>query len=136
VAQEIRTHPEQRSLGELFAELTRETTTLVRQEVALAKSEIRQKLASIGKDVGYIAIGGAIAYAGLLALIAALVLGIAAAANLPLWASALLVGAVIVGIGGLLVMSGLKALKHMDPVPRQTVETLKEDIEWAKHPTS
>jgi hypothetical protein len=42
----------------------------------------------------------------------------------------------IVVIGGLLAWSGLKALKHVDPVPRQTIETLKEDIEWAKHPTS
>ena len=93
-----------------------------------------QKAASLGKNAAFIDVGGALAYSCLLALLAALILGIAAA-GLPLWASALIVAGVLLCIGGCVVMYGLNSLKHTDPVPRQTVETLKEDIEWAKQQT-
>ena len=132
--QEINETKDDRSLGELFSALTQEATTLMRQEVALAKAEMSQKLLSLVKNVGFLVAGGAVAYTGLLALLAALVLG-TAAAGLPLWASALLVGGVLLCLSGFLVMQGLKALKNADPVPQQTVETLKEDIEWAKQQT-
>lgn len=122
---------EERSLGELFGDLARETSTLVKQEVGLAKTELTEKATRVGKDVGYLAMGGAVAYAGMLTLIAALVL-ILTAIGLPIWASALLVGLVVAGVGGSMAMKGLKQLKNVDPVPHQTVETLKEDKEWAK----
>jgi hypothetical protein len=118
-----------RSLGDLFAELSRETTTLVRQEVMLAKTEMTQKATQAGKDVGFLAAGGAVAYAGFLALLAAAILLIGNA--IPLWVSALLVGIVVVGVGALLVRSGLDNLKREDLAPRQTLETLKEDAQWA-----
>jgi len=121
---------EERSLGELFAELANETTTLVRKEIQLAKTEVTQKATSAGKDVGMIGAGGALAYAGLLTLIAALVLGLGEL--IPLWVSALIVGLVVVGIGYVLIQRGLTALKRIDPTPRETIETLKEDKEWAK----
>ena len=73
--QNIPDNRQDRSLGELFADLMRETTTLIRQEVALAKSEMSQKAVSIGKDIGFLAAGGAVAYAGLLAIVAAIILG-------------------------------------------------------------
>ena len=120
-----------RPLGELFAELSRETSTLVRQEMALAKTEMSQKAAQVGKNVGFLAIGGAIAYAGFLALIAALIIGLGQL-GLPWWLSALLVGLAVAGLGAFLVMKGLKALRQADLSPRQTIETLKEDKEWAK----
>lgn len=123
-----------RSLGELFAELASETTNLVRQEIALAKTEITQKATSAGKDVGMIGAGGALAYAGLLALMAALIIGLGQV--IPMWLSALLVGLVVVGIGYMLIQRGLTALKNIDPTPRQTLETLQEDKEWAKEQTS
>ncbi len=122
-----------RSLGELFAELTKETTTLVRQEVQLAKTEMSQKVSEVGKDVGFLAAGGALAYAGLLAIIAGVVLALGE--FIPLWVSALLVGLVVVGIGYYLVQKGLKALKQVSPAPEQTIQTLKEDKEWAKDQT-
>jgi hypothetical protein len=120
-----------RSLGELFAELARETSTLVRQEVNLARTEMTQKATRIGKDVGTLAAGGAIAYAGLLALIAAAILGLIGL-GLPSWAAALIVGLVVVGIGFILIQRGREALKQEDLTPRQTIETLKEDAAWAK----
>ena len=122
-----------RSLGELFSELAQETSTLVRQEVNLAKTEMSDKASRAGKHVGVLAAGGAVAYAGLLAVLA----GIIALLNnvMPLWASALLVGVVVAVVGYLLVRRGLDALKREDFTPRETIETLKEDQQWAKDQT-
>jgi len=119
-----------RSLGELFTELANETTTLVRQEIQLAKTEMTQKATRAGKDVGMIGAGGALAYAGLLAVIAAVIIGLGQL--IPMWLSALIVGLVIVGVGYVMIQRGLSELKRIDPTPRQTLETLKEDKEWVK----
>ncbi len=128
---DVRPAPEDRSLGDLFADLGREISTLVRQEATLAKAELSQKAARIGKDVGMLAAGGAVAYAGLLAILAAIVVLIADA-GLAWWASALLVGVVAAAVGAFLVWKGLDAMKHEDLAPRQTVETVKEDAQWIR----
>ncbi len=120
-----------RSLGDLFAELTHETSTLVRQEVELARVELSQKVSRVGRDAASLAVGGALAYAGLLAIVAAVILGLGEA-GLPWWLSALLVGVVIGGIGYLLVDRARSAIKEADLAPRRTAETLKENREWAK----
>jgi len=122
-----------RSLGELFSELAQETSTLVRQEVNLAKTEMSQKASTAGKHIGVLAAGGALAYAGLLAILA----GVIALLNdvMSLWASALLVGIVVAIVGYLLIRKGLDALKRDDFAPRETIETLKEDQQWAKEQT-
>lgn len=122
---------DERSLGELFADLARETGTLVSREVALARTEMTEKAAQVGKDVAFLAVGGLIAYAGLLAIIAAIIL-VLAANGVPLWVSALVVGLAVAVIGYVLVQRGLTALKRQDFVPRQTLETLKDDTQWAK----
>ncbi len=120
-----------RSLGELFGDLSRETSELVRAEVTLAKAEMSEKAAKAGKDVGYLAVGGMIAYAGLLALVATVILALAQL-GVTWWLSALIVGVVVAGIGGFLVMSGLKQLKQLNPKPEQTIDSLREDAQWAK----
>src|SRR5438067_1120336 len=117
---DVRPAPEDRSLGDLFADLGREISALVRQETTLAKAELSQKAARIGKDVGMLAAGGAVAYAGLLAIIAALVILIADA-GLAWWASALLVGVVVAALGGFLVWKGLAAMKQENLTPQQTL---------------
>ena len=122
-----------RSLGELFSELSQETTTLIRQEVNLAKTEMSQKASRVGKDVGFMAAGGAVAYAGLLAILAGVIALLALV--IPLWLSALLVGVVVAGLGYFLVRKGLDALKQEDLAPRDTIQTLKEDKQWAKDQT-
>jgi uncharacterized membrane protein YqjE len=122
----------ERSLGELFGELTRETSTLVRQEVALAKVELTQKATSVGKDLGFLAAGGAVAYAGFLALIAAVIYFLVEVVRWPLWVSAGIVGLLVAAIGAFLVWKGINALKNEDLTPHQTVRTLQEDAEWAK----
>ena len=124
---------DERSLGELFAELARETSTLVRQEVNLAKTEMSQKASRAGRHVGVMAAGGAVAYAGLLAILAALIVLLNNV--MPLWLSALLVGIVVAVVGYLLVRRALDALKREDFAPRETMETLKEDQRWAKDQT-
>lgn len=121
---------EEPSLGELFASLARDTSTLVRQEVELAKTEMTQKVTSLGKNVGLLGAGGAVAYAGFLALIAGVILLLGRA--IPLWASALIVGIIVAGAGYFLIQKGLDALKRADLTPRETMETLKEDKEWVK----
>jgi general stress protein CsbA len=122
---------EEKSLGELFGDLSREVSTLVRQEATLARTEISQKVSRVGKDMGMVAAGGAVAYAGLLAIVATVII-LLANAGLDWWASTLLVGVVVAGIGGFLVQRGLQALKNEDLAPRQTVETIKEDTQWAR----
>ncbi len=122
-----------RSLGELFAELAQETSTLVRQEVNLAKTEMSEKASRAGKHVGVLAAGGAVAYAGLLAILAGVIVLLDNV--MPLWLSALLVGLVVAAVGYLLVRRALDALKREDFAPRQTMETLKEDQRWAKDQT-
>ena len=119
-----------RSLGELFADLARESSTLLRQEVQLAKTELSQKASQLGKDAASVAIGALVAY-GLLAILAALIIGLAAA-GLPWWAAALLVGIIVAGIGYALIQRGLTALKREDLAPRRTIESLQEDAQWAK----
>ncbi|MGI9149161.1 MAG: phage holin family protein [Chloroflexota bacterium] len=122
---------DERSLGELFGDLARDMGALVRQEVSLAATEMTHKVTGAAQHAAMIAVGGLVAYAGLLALLAALIIGLAAA-GLGWWQSALLVGIVVAAIGGFLVQRGLAALKHADLAPRETLETLKEDTQWAK----
>ena len=122
---------DERSLGELFGDLARETSTLVRQEVQLAKTEMTQKATAVGKDIGFLAVGGAVAYAGLLALIATLII-ILGTVGLPWWLASLIVGVIVAGGGYALVQKGLTALKHESMAPQQTIQTLKEDRQWVK----
>jgi hypothetical protein len=127
---EVELARDNKSLGELFADLTREIVTLVRQEAALARTEMTEKASRIGKNVGFLVAGGAVAYAGLLALIAAIIITLAQNTELTWWGSAFLGGAVVAGLGGFLVWKGVEALKHLDLAPRATIETLKEDQQW------
>ena len=125
------TTKDERTLGEMFAELSRETRTLVHQELQLAKTELTEKASQMGKGAGLVAGGGLIAYGGLLAMIAAMVL-VLIAIGLPPWAAALVGGVLAAGIGYLLIRSGLAALKPQNLTPRKTMETLKEDAQWLK----
>ena len=125
------TTKDERTLGEMFAELSRETRTLVQQELQLAKTELTEKASRMGKGAGLIVGGGLIAYGGLLAIIAAMVL-IMIALGVPPWAAALVGGVIAAGIGYLLIRSGLAALKPKEFMPRKTIDTLKEDAQWLK----
>jgi len=125
---------EQRSLGELFSELAHETGTLVRKEVELAKVEMTAKAKVAGRDAAFVAAGGAIAMMGALALLAALILAVGTL--IPLWVSALLIGALVTGIGGALAAQGIRAFKHIDGAPRETIQTLQENKRWLSEQVS
>ena len=120
-----------RPLGELFGDLARDMGVLVRQEVGLATTELTHKATRAGRELATIAVGGLVAYAGLLAILAAIIIGLAAA-GLPWWLAALVVGVVVAAFGVFLVQRGLSGLKHADLTPRETMQTLKEDTQWAK----
>ena len=127
----MREQQDNRSLGELFGDLARDTGTLVRQEVALAKTELTEKATRAGKDVGFLVAGGSVAYAGFLLILAAVAVGLGQL-GVPWWLAALLVGAVVAIAGAVLVQRGLAALRRETLVPERTLETLKEDVAWAK----
>jgi uncharacterized membrane protein len=123
---------EERSIGELFGELSQDVALLVRQEAKLAKTEMQQKLSKVTADLVSLAAGGVVALVGGLALTAALILLLIDPVGLAPWLAALLVGAVLGIVGWVLLDRGLKDLKRTDPTPRRTVETIKDDIAWAK----
>src|SRR5215217_5953836 len=114
-----------RSIGELFAELSRETSVLVRKEVELATTEMTAKLKQTGTHASIVAAGGALVHAGLLVLLAALVIGLAQLGVQP-WLAALIIAAVTMAVGYGLVNSGLSNLRRTSITPTQTIETLKE----------
>ncbi|MHB0859593.1 MAG: phage holin family protein [Anaerolineae bacterium] len=121
---------EERSLGELFTELLDDTRLLVRQEIELAKTEVSQKLSGYAKDAAYLGIAGAVAYVGFMAIVAAAIIGLGAV--IPMWLSALVVGVVLALVGYLFARRGMNGMKSRSIVPEQTVESLKEDKEWAQ----
>lgn len=122
---------EDRSVGELIGALSSDLSLLMRQEVALAKAEMSEKAAVAGKNAGKIVGGGLIAYVGALALTAALIAGLTAL-GVALWLSALIVGVVYAAVGFMLLKSGMNALRQAPPTPTRTVQTLRDDVNWAK----
>jgi len=125
---------DERSLGDLFSELAAETGTLVRQEVALAQVEITGKATRVGKQVGYLAVGGAIGYAAMLAIMAGIIIGLSN--FIPAWVAALLVGAVVGATSFFLISSAIERLKETNLKPEESVESIKEDAQWLKNQLS
>ena len=125
-----------RSTAELIKDLTRDTRTLVRQEVELAKVEMVEKSKKAGIGIAPLLAGAAVgALLALGALTAFLILALDGA--MPNWAAATLVALSVDVVAAGLAYSGREALRGVGgPVPDKTVETIKEDIEWLKHPTS
>ncbi|PSL56097.1 putative superfamily III holin-X [Saccharothrix carnea] len=124
---------DQASLGQLVGELTEDLSRLMRQELELAKAEIREEASKAGKAAGML---GAAGFAGYMtAVLLSLALAFALATFMGLgWAT--LVVAVLWGIAGFALFSaGRSRLRKVNPKPERTIETLKEDAEWARHPT-
>jgi hypothetical protein len=114
-----------RSLGELLAELSHETSTLVRKEMELATTEMAAKGKEAAGHAGTAAAGGALVHAGLLVLLGAVVVGLVQLGLAP-WLAAIIVAVATMAIGYGLISSGRSGLRRMSLVPRQTIETLKE----------
>jgi uncharacterized membrane protein YqjE len=122
---------DERSVGELLRELSAETSTLVRQEVQLAKAELTEKGKQAGKGAGLLG-GAAVMGLALLGAFTAFLIAVIALA-VPVWLSALIVTVLYGVIAGVLALAGKKALQQAGPAkPEQTIDTLKEDAQWAK----
>ena len=120
-----------RPIGELMKQLAQETSTLVRQEIDLAKAELGEKGRKAGIGAGVLGAAGIVGLLAAGALTAFLILVLDT--FLPAWLAALIVGVVYAAIAGVLYLQGRKKLEEAGrPIPEQTVETVKEDVEWAK----
>jgi lipopolysaccharide export LptBFGC system permease protein LptF len=121
----------ERPLGELLKQLSEQTTRLVRQELELAKAELTQKGKQAGAGAGLFGAAGAIGFLALAALTTCFILALNAV--MPAWLAALLVAVVYGVVAAVLAMRGRAKVKQATPpVPEQTIETVKEDVEWAK----
>jgi hypothetical protein len=125
---------DEQSLGELVATATRDLSLLVHKEVELAKAEIAGELKKAGVGAGLLGGAGFIGYFALLLLCVAGALGLAAGADIPTWAGFLVVGGAFAAAAGLVALLGVGSLVRVGP-PQRTIRTVKDDIEWAKHPT-
>ena len=119
------------SLGSLFSQLANDSTTLIRQEIALAKAEVRQSVRETANGAAKLGIAAALATVGALVLTAFLVLLLGDLLD-NYWLSALIVGMAFLIVGGLLAMTGMRKLKGVQLAPETTLATLKEDKAWAQ----
>jgi hypothetical protein len=120
----------ERGIAGLLGDLAREGTRLLRQEVALAKSEMMTKVGQLGMGAGELVAGALLVYAGFLALLAAAILGLSLI--VPPWAAALIVGGVVLVIGAGVAFKGRRDVKAQALLPGRTMRTLREDAEWAR----
>ena len=131
-----------RSLGALLKELTREISTLLRQEVDLAKTEMSEKASRVGANLGSLAVGGAVAFLGAVALLLAVIYGLGALLNNFLspetasWLAPLIVGGILAAVGYSLVQKALATLKRESLTPQRTTQSLQENKEWLKQKIS
>jgi hypothetical protein len=125
----------EQSVGELVSGLSKDLTTLVRQELELARAEMTEKAKAGGRGAGRLGAGAvaALAFVGSLTAFAVILLDL----WMPTWAAALIVTAFWAIVAGALALSGRAQLRSVGtPVPEQTMETTKEDVQWLKNRAS
>jgi uncharacterized membrane protein YqjE len=122
------------SFGELVSRLTNQTGALIRQEISLAKVELRETGTSLARDSAKVGVGVVVAWTGLLALTGALIVGLAQLLN-NYWLAALIVGAVYVLVGWMLARGAMADMRRDGLAPKETIESLRDDAEWAKEQT-
>ena len=121
---------DQRSLGQIVGDVTQDITTLIRQEMDLAKTELKQEVSKAGKGAGLLGGAGVAGYFVLLFLSVTVMYGLAEA--MDAWLAALIVALVWAVAATVLAMVGKKSLQESNPQLPQTQQTLKEDVRWAK----
>jgi hypothetical protein len=120
-----------RSVGELVNQLSQQTSTLVRQELQLAQTELQEKGKRMGVGAGMFGGAGLVALYGVGALVAAAIIGIGTL--LEPWIAALIVGVVLLAVAGVLALTGRKQVERgTPPLPRQAIESAKRDIDEVK----
>ena len=130
------------SFARLLKDLTSDSRTLLQKEIELAKAEMSEKASRIGRNLGYLAIGGLVAFAAFLTLLGAASYGLMEAlderipSSVAIWLAPLIVGAVVAIIGGALVASALSTLRNEGLAPRKTLDSLQENKQWLVNRTS
>lgn len=122
---------ESRGIGDLLGDLGRQVSTLVRKEIDLARVEVTASLGRATRGAAMAAIGGALLYAGVLALLGAAIFGLIDA-GMDAWAAALIVALAALAIGGAVLMTGIKQVQATNLAPTQTAETIQENVEFVK----
>ncbi len=129
---------EERSFADLIRELRDESTVLLRQEIAMAKTEMSEKASAVGHNVSTLVIGGVVALLSIIFLLLAVTGGLALmimstdAELHAIWIAPLIVGTVIAAIATVMIVKVKAALASTSLVPHQTIETLKEDKQWVQ----
>jgi phosphate/sulfate permease len=133
---------EERSIGQLLKELTQESSTLLKQEVNLAKTEMSEKASRVGANLGAVAVGGSVALLGAIALLLAAVYGLTSILNnfmnqeVAVWLAPLIVGGILAAVGYSLIKKALATLKQESITPQRTTQSLQENKEWLKEKIS
>lgn len=120
------------SIATLLGSLVADAQDLVRKEVELAKQEVKVEVNKAKDSAISLGIGGAVAAVGGLMLVFMLVHLLADLLNIPLWSSYLIVGALFAIVGAFLLQRGRSKMNEVDLVPRETIESVKKDVEWIK----
>ena len=124
-----------RSLGELFSDLSQQTGALIQQEMRLAKAELSEKFADVGKNAAMIAAAAVFGLAALGALTAGIVLLLVELGVVP-WLAAVLTAALMGLVAFLLAQSGVTALRKKSLAPVETIDSIKETTQWLKNPST
>ena len=119
------------SIGSLFGDLARESNLLLKQEIQLAKVELKDSAAHVGKGVSSIAVGAVFGIGAMLCLLTTVVALLAT--FMAVWLAALIVAIVVGIVGFIFVQKGIKELKEHSLAPRATIETVREDVIWLKN---
>jgi hypothetical protein len=118
------------TLGELFNDLSRETKQLVRQEIQLARLELKDSATRMGRGAGFTGAGAALGVLALFSLVATIIALLSQ--FMAVWLAALLVTAAIAAAAYFLVHKGIEIIKQTELAPRETIETVREDVVWLK----
>jgi hypothetical protein len=127
-----------RSFGDLLRELSSETSELIRKEIALARTEMSENASRLGAALGAVLLGGAVAFAGVLAILDAVMRGVSSllaqflSVEVAVWLGPLLVGLVLAGIGYSMTSKALERVRRFNLKPEKTTQSLQENKEWIK----
>jgi len=125
---------EEQSLGELVTTVTRDLSVLVHKEVELAKIEIANEAKKAGIGAGLLGGAGAVGFLSLIFLSIAAAFGISEGAGIDIWIGFICIGGLYLFGAGAFALLGITSFTRVNP-PARTIRTVKDDIEWAKHPT-
>jgi len=123
----------QRSFSDVLEDVVGNVQGIIRSEVRLAKAEIKEESTKAGRAASVLGSGAVLGLYALGFLLLAVFFGLRFL--VPAWAAAAILAVFVGVIAGILTMLGMSRMKHINPRPEKTIQTIKEDIEWAKHPT-